>query len=744
MRNRHSSLIPRYPVADAARQAEQEMAIDIRSLFLTVWNGRWITLLITAAAAALGVFFSSKIEPTYAASAKVMFDPKLREIAAGDRVSSAGAGEDGLENEIQVLRSTALLNRVVEELELHTYPEFNPVLEQSDPSSPAPLLDFFPAGDFFPPGDGDEADIALDAGIPDLERRIVAMNVSQGLRLAPIPLSRVIEISFISSDPVTSARVANAFARQYIRDQLHVRLSTTRAATDWLAGRVDELRDRVQKAEKAVAVAQSAQSLEAGQSLQITKQELEALIGTYSETKNAARAALAAYQRLKTALKDKADPGAVPEFRDSAPMAVLLARENELRVQQANLAGTLPPEHPAIADIGKSIQQLKDQQQQEAARIAEIARTRWESLDRQTEMIQAAIRDLDRKVLQQSQDELAIRQLEREAEASRSVYETFIRRLNEASEQVKLESADARILTLAEPPLEAFSEPKKYALTVSVLGGLLLSVVLVFLRERLNNTFRSADEILKYTGMDVLGTMPVPSGGRPAEILRRFAAQPGSHIAEAVHGLRTSILWTRDTPPPKVVLFTSSYPEEGKSVLAALTALASFRINKKTIIVDCDLRRPKLHQFLGEALNKQDIVSVLDGTIALDKAIRKDPVTGLHVLAASAEQIRHDNSAVDMLSSPVFARLIDILRNTYDLVILDSPPSLLAVDTKILSKYADSVVYVVKWNTTPRDAVQNGLQILEAAGAPVAGVVLSMAKNVQVTRYGADQIPLAN
>lgn len=734
MRTRHSSLIPEYPIASAARQTEQEMAIDIRSLFLTIWDGRWTIILITAAATVLGVFFSSRIEPTYKASAKVMFDPQLREIAAGDNVSRVG-GEDGLQNEIQVLRSTALLNRVVEELELYTYPEFNPALDQPDPANSKPLFDFFPSGDPRPK--------ALDAGIPDLQRRIVAMNVSAGLQLAPIPLSRVIEISYISYDPVTSALVANAFARQYIHDQLHVRLSTTRAATDWLAGRVDELQGRVQKAEKAVAVAQSAQSLEAGQSLPITKQELEALIGTYSETKNAARSALADYERLKAALKNKTDPGSVPEFRAFEPLASLLARENELRIQHANLVDALPPDHFAIPEIEASLRQLDEQQEQEAVRIVEIARTRWDSLNRQTDMIQSAIRDLDRKVLQQSQDQLAIRQLEREAEASRTVYETFIRRLNEASEQVTLESADARILTLAEPPLEAFSQPKKYALTISILGGILISMVLVFLRERLNNTFRSADEIIKITGMNLLGTMPVLGGGKPAEVFRKFATQPNSHTAEAIHGLRTSILLTRDAKPPKVVLFTSSYPDEGKSMLAALTALTSFRINKKTVIVDCDMRRPKLYQILGDALDKQNIVSVLNGTIALDKAIRKDPATGLHVLAANADQIRYDGSAVDILSSPGFSQLIDILRNAYDLVILDSPPSLLAVDTKILSKYVDTVVYVAKWNKTSRDAVLTGLQDLEATGAPVAGVVLSMAGNVQVTSYGMDHSALA-
>ncbi|MFW8596393.1 GumC family protein [Cribrihabitans neustonicus] len=733
MRNRHSALTPGYPVAPAARPPEPDMAIDIRALFATLWRGRWTILLITALAAALGVFFSSSIEPTYKASAKVMFDPQLREIAAGGGVSPAG--EDGLENEIQVLRSTALLNRVVEELELHTYPEFNPALGEPELSEPHPLLDLLPAAMEPEPG--------FAAEIPDLERRIVALNVSQGLRLNPIPASRVIEISFISADPQTSAEVANAFAKQYIDDQLHVRLSTTQAATDFLTGRVDELRERVQKAEKAVAVAQSAQSLEAGQSLPITKQELEALISALSETKNEARAARADYQRLTAALQQQTDPGAVPEFRESAPMAALLARESELRVQQANLTGALPPEHPAFEDIGRALQLLKDRQAEEAARIVEIARTRWQSLERQIELIEAEKGVLDRKVLQQTQDELAIRQLEREAEASRTLYETRIRHLNEASEQVKLESADARILTLAEPPLAAFSEPKKYALTIAVLGGLVLSVVLVFLRERLNNTFRSAAEVMKVTGMEVLATMPAAGGTRPVEALRTFAAEPNSHIAEAVHGLRTNILLTRDAAPPKVVLFTSSYPGEGKSLLAALTALASFRINKRTIIVDCDLRRPKLYQLLGDAQDKQNLVSVLDGTTPLDKAVRKDPVTGLHVLAASGAQIRQDISSVDILSSPGFAKLIETLRSAYDLVVLDAPPALLAVDTKILGKYADSLVYVVKWNKTSRDAVLAGLRELEATGAPVAGVVLSMASNVKFTSYGLDQAAAA-
>lgn len=208
--------------------------------------------------------------------------------------------------------------------------------------------------------------------------------------------------------------------------------------------------------------------------------------------------------------------------------------------------------------------------------------------------------------------------------------------------------------------------------------------------------------------------------------------------------MRTSIMLNSGTKSPRVVLFTSTYQGEGKSMLAALTALSAFRINAKTVIVDCDLRQPQIHKVVGEGSDKQNIVSVIDGKVPLEKAIRREPATGLHVLAGTLDHAQSSASPVDILSSRSFAYLINTLRDSYDLVILDAPPALLAVDAKALSEYADSIVYVVKWHKTSRDAVLAGLRGFEAIGAPLAGVVLSMVKRMTSGGRRVDRYPFAD
>ncbi len=737
MKRLNLDLSQKYSAIDGGEFEEPGTAIDIRSVFRAIWVNRWTIVLVTFCATVLGFLATMNIEPTYRASAKVMFDSQLREIAASDRMAPAITAEEDIQNEVQVLRSTSLLNRVIDDLELAEMPEFNPELGEPDFSLLKAALSFL--------GNRDESAEKLRAEIPDLQRRIVAMNVAQGLQLTPIPSSRVIEISFVSSDRSTSALVANAFATRYIHDKVEARLSTTRAATDWLAGRVDELRVRVQEAEQSVASARSSQSDQAGQSLEITRQQLEALIDTSSDIESAARAARADYERLRKALADGADLGTVPEFRDSELLTNFAMQEMNLRAQFASLSGKLPSDHYSILEIEDSLRNLDVIQQEEAARIVQASRARWESLQDQTRRIQSEIRALDRKVLQQAQDELNIRQLEREADASRRVYETFLERLNAASEQVKLESADARILSFAEPPLDTYSQPKKYAFAVTFIAGILASFLLIYLRDRLRNTFRSPDEVKRITGTGVLGMTPMLDGlERPDRIFRDFAEHPKSHLAEAVHGLRTGVLLNSRSKPPQVVLFTSSNPGEGKSILAALTALSAFRIDPKTVIVDCDLRQPQVHKIVGEGSERQNIISVIDGTTPLDEAIRQEPATGLHVLAGNLDHSQSGASAVDLLSSDGFATLIATLRDRYDLVILDAPPALLAVDAKILGEHADAIVYVVKWHATSRDAVLTGLRGFPDIGAPVSGVVLSMVKPMTPGRGRAGQYPFVD
>ena len=314
----------------------------------------------------------------------------------------------------------------------------------------------------------------------------------------------------------------------------------------------------------------------------------------------------------------------------------------------------------------------------------------------------------------------------------------MLKRLKEASEQVDLQEANARILSPADPPLGPESRRKQLVVAMAATLGALAGVGLVFLLDHLNTTFRTAQDAAQATRLPVLASVPtVGSRAGRADLVRLLRERPSSRLAESIRNLRTSLLFANLDRPPRVVLFTSSLPEEGKSTTAMLLALTSRQMGRSTIIVDCDLRQPSAGLSLGADTGRLGLLSILDGIAALEEAIHVDPDSGLHVLLSGRAGAPTPTSPADLLASARFAELVRVLEDRYDLVILDAPPTLVLADARILSSLSDTVVYAVRWDSTPRDAVLDGLAELAAIDAPVAGLVLTMLDESRAARYAS-------
>ena len=346
---------------------------------------------------------------------------------------------------------------------------------------------------------------------------------------------------------------------------------------------------------------------------------------------------------------------------------------------------------------------------------------------------------LEDRALEQSRNQVRLRQLDREAEASRVLYENFLGRLQETSQQEDLQAADAQIISPAEIPLFPESAAKKRTMILATILGAMLGVGVVFLLERLNNTFRSPLQLEDQTGENVLAVLPaVGSRSHRKDIIDHLRNKPSSSLAEAIRNLRTSILFSNVDQPPKVVMFTSSIPREGKSTTSMLLAMTSKQMGKSAIIVDCDLRLPSLSRLVDHEDDKPGLMGVLDGTAEVSKAIFQDPDTGLHMLMTKPVERHNAINAADVLSSRRFQDLIRALSEAYDLVVLDTPPTLVVTDARILTKMADAVIYAVRWDNTPRGAVQEGLKQLKSVNAPVTGLVLTMVNEARAARYSYD------
>lgn len=721
---------------------EDDDSIDIRAILSILWRGKWIIAFSALVGLTLAFFWVSQLETRYRSSAKVIFDQQERNITNIEQVIVSDFSRERMQNELEVLRSTALIERVIDSLNLNQNPEFNPSLL---PREPTLRETYFPWLTLPPEAEQIGRGIGLirpDPPAPDPEtlrrrqRLAVIGRVRAGLQLRPVPNSSIIEISFTSARPRTAASIANEIADQYIVEQLEGKLDATRSATEWLSERVLELQQKVEASENAVVQLRAQLTQDAGQSLEITQAQLSELNGALSAAQSREVSLSAQYDRLVVALEQGLDIGAIPEFRESALISTLRGEENDLVSREVTLRASVRESHPSIVRLRGQRDEVQRKIREEAGRLVESIQVERDAATSEIEALTATVRELETKAVRQSAAEIELRQLEREAQASRLLYENFLGRLQETSQQESLQTADARVITPAEVPRFPLSQSRKRGLAMGGIFGLLAGIGIVFFLNRLANTFRTPKEIEDMIGLPVLGSVPAAGPKmKRRDILQLFRDKPNSSLAEAVRNLRTSILFSDVDHPPKTLMLTSSIPREGKSTTSALIAMTSQQMGRSTILVDCDFRLPALSTILQFDADKPGVLSLMNGTAELDEVISVEPDSGLHILMARPNEAKTLLNPADVLSSKKFADLVADLSSKYDLVILDTPPALVVSDARIVSKLADVVLYVVKWDSTPHGVVQEGIAEMRSIGARLIGAAMTMVDEAKAASY---------
>jgi capsular exopolysaccharide synthesis family protein len=555
------------------------------------------------------------------------------------------------------------------------------------------------------------------------------------LELRPIPNSRVIDISVTASNPRLAAAIANSVGEQYITVQIEAKRDDIVSASELLSVRVADLENRYNVAEEAVRMAHLELSMRAEYGSSMIAPQIEMLNTTLTEARLERAALESRHARATEALESGQDLDIVAEFRESPAIQTFRMQEIELRDQAAGMRAVVGQTNPELARLDARVVQVQNNIQAEARNIVAaladnlmVVQERERSLDEELKRLQAG-------ALEQSRVEMRLNRLTREAEASRTIYDSFLSRMKEASEQASLQTSDARFLTRATPPDSANLGTRLKIVILGLVGGILASAGLVFLLEQISNTFRNPSDVESETGLPVLAA--IPHAGRrktPKDMIAHLLKKPNSALAESVRNLRTSIFFSNIDRPPKVVMFSSSLPEEGKTTTAMLAAITSRQMGRSAVIIDCDLRRQTLSSIFPTDDDRPGLFAVLEGTASLDDAVYVEPETGLHVLVPGRAHDGHGNPA-DILASQRFQKLISELRARYDLVILDTPPTLVVTDARIVAQFADAVVYLVRWDHTRKAAVQEGLRELASVNANVAGIALSLVSEARAANF---------
>ncbi|WP_375257979.1 polysaccharide biosynthesis tyrosine autokinase [Citreimonas sp.] len=474
----------------------------------------------------------------------------------------------------------------------------------------------------------------------------------------------------------------------------------------WLSERVVELEAELNERENTLNELRSQIGVTDQAALEAMNQQLQSIRDRVAQTRADLSVAQSRVERLENA-RETGDIQTMAEAAGDAALQRILGDD-----------GAASPEDRAL--FGERYAQVLQQ-----------ARDAADRLSRQQEALQSSFSQLEDEAEQRASRLIELQQLERDTEATRTLYETFLTRLKETSVQRGLQQADSRILSEALPG--GYVEPRKSRIIVmAALFGVLIGSAFVLYRQFVHHGVRSTEELEEITGLGVIGQAPRFPVKRRNQLIGYLNSSPTSAGVEAIRNIRTSIMLSNVDHPPQVIMLSSAVPGEGKTTMSVSLAHNFANLGKRVIIVECDLRRRTLLNYFDLPGNTSGMIAALDGRKSLDDVIVKGDKLAFDVLPGDRSSV----NAADILASQKFSDLIATLREHYDIVILDTPPVLIVPDARVVGQHADATVLVVKWNQTNRKMIQDALRALRSGDVRVLGTVLSQIDPRGLKRYG--------
>ncbi|GAB5504365.1 MAG: polysaccharide biosynthesis tyrosine autokinase [Pyruvatibacter sp.] len=699
--------------------------IDIRQLFnvlrrrLSVIVG---SVLLITGITLLVVF---QLTPLYTASSLILIDPREQQVVDIEAVMSGLPPDSAaIDSEVEVLRSRTLAARVVAELGLLDDPEFNGNLVE--PGLLASLNPLNLIRSSVEPRPEDKARIELNSVVAAFQSRL---SVSRR------GLTYVISVSFTSKDAAKATQIVNRVADLYVLEQLEAKFEATRRANDWLNERLSQLRGEVRAAQEAVEIYRRDNNLVSTSGLTINEQQLAELNGQLILARADLAEKEAKFRRYRELLRSGSRADTLADVLQSPVIAQLRQQEAEVDRRRAELSARYGDRHPEMIKVRAEKRDLTVAIDREVGRTVAnvenevvVTRTRVGSLQNSLDELQGRSGEGGLK-------EVRLRELESDADAIRNLYESFLERFKQTTEQTNLQEADSRILSKAAEPSGPSYPNRTVLLGLAFVGSIMIGVAIAFFLEQFDDAFSNVAQLEKLLGLPHLASVPDVQGEihnrgpieSPFDIIIK---RPLSAYSEAFRSLKSGIALSDVDNPPKVVLITSALPGDGKTTTAISLARAAVSAGSRAVLVDLDLRRPSVHKSLGLA-PEAGIVELLAGAVELESVLVSDPGSSLTVLPVKAGAA----NPPDLIASNQLADLVASLRNTFDLVIIDSAPMLPVIDSRVLSSLVDKTVFVVSWRVTPRDAAFNAVRDLRESNADIAGVVFDRMDLKRQHRY---------
>jgi polysaccharide biosynthesis transport protein len=699
---------------------------DLRALYRMLMARRWTILGTIVVCMTLAGIVVLQLTPVYSASTLIMVGQRENKVLDPEAViGGLTADAATIENQIQILRSWTLAERVVAKMNLTRDPEFNSRGAKRSLLSRLNPMNWFSGNDKKMPA-GVAAKTTVDPAI--------LKTFGSKLTVAAVGRSSVIKLTFESTNREKAAALADAVADQYIVDQLESKFDASKRTSDWLNERLGQLAAQVRAAESAVETYKEENDISSGKGGgNLASEQVSEINGQIVLARSQLAEQDAKYRQVEKLYRAGSGVDSIAAVINSSLISTLRTQQAELAGKEAELSTKYGDRHPQMIALRDQKKGLDAKINEEIKRIIRnlanevaVAKTRVASLE-------GSLNEMQGTATVQGKASIKLRELEREVQASRTLYETFQSRFKQTEDKEKIQTADSRRLDKAQVPGEPSFPNKTLIMGITLIGSTVMGLLIVLLLERLDNGFRTGIEIERLLHVSNLAVTPMLKGVR--HISDRVVQKPLSVFSESIRSLQSGLQLSNVDQPPKVILVTSSVPNEGKTSIAVSLGRLAAKSGARVILIDGDLRHPSVGGVFSPRKPQAGLVEVLAGKRNLRDVLHRDPISPLEFVPVASPPA----SPADLLGSRQMRSLIEFLREHYDLVIIDAAPVLPVSDTRLLARLADKVVYVVKWDATPREAVMSGIRLLRDANADIAGTVLNQADMRRHALYGYGQ-----
>jgi capsular exopolysaccharide synthesis family protein len=678
---------------------------DLHSFWRMLLRRRWLVLPFFATAVLVATVVTLRQTKIYDATCTIVIDlaaPRVLEKEQVQDVVETGTGgywysREYYETQYKVILSRAVAQRVADHLQLGANGRFL--------------------------GRGKELVLAKGAPRPDPVRLL-----QRNLRVEPVKESRIVRIRYEDPDARLAATIANAFADAYIAESLAVKSNTTQNASRWLEDQLADLEKKLEQSGKALFEFKRAREIVAT-SWEDRQSMVSQRLTSINEALTRARvrkAELEARNEAIAGLAAKVRGGALPldeigNLGGNDAIEGVKVRYLEARTDCADLAIKYLDDHPKREACDRKLTLARQSLEDEIKSGLHGVEREYREVIRTEANLVRLLNETKTEAFNLNQHEREYAELKRTNDNNQRLYELVLKRLKDTSVTGMLQVSNVRVLDRARASGVPIRPKPRTNVTLAVVLGLLGGIALALFAERLDTSIASQEQIEEKLGLAFLGIVPRIRGnkdGTPQDLIVHY--QPKSAIAECLRAVRTNLLFMSPEKPLRTILVTSSGPQEGKTTTATSLAITMTGSGKRVLLVDADMRRPRLHRVFGVS-NGAGLSSLILGEGALEQTILSTGIPNLDLLPCGPVP----PNPAELLHTAAFQRVLADAAARYDRVIFDSPPVGVVADAVVISTVVDGALMVLKAGSTSRDVAAHGVKQLRDVNARLFGAVLN-------------------